>query len=247
MLGHIKNVAVFCGSRFGNLPVFREEAEALGTGLAESGLGLVYGSGGAGLMGAVSGAARAAGGKVIGINVSMFNEVQAGTPEGVEEITTETMLERKGRLMAQSHAYLHIGGGIGTIDEAGDVMAENDLTYLQDASGIVKPVIFVNTKVPNPNGGAPIGYYDPFLQQLELSLAMGFTNANTARYYTQVDTAQQAIELLKRLNDYGPISNAHTNTQRVLRDLAQDVKAELPAPVLQILSSPGGFLSRFDA
>ena len=45
---HISSASVFCGSRPGTLPVFAEEAEALGRLMAEQDLQLVYGSGGAG-------------------------------------------------------------------------------------------------------------------------------------------------------------------------------------------------------
>ena len=63
----IRSVAVFCGSRFGHDPIHTEAAAALGRGLAEAGIRLVYGGGGVGLMGIVADAALAAGGEVLGV------------------------------------------------------------------------------------------------------------------------------------------------------------------------------------
>ena len=63
----MKRVAVFCGAaspadgRYGAL------AAAVGTDLARRGIGVVYGGGRLGLMGAVADAALAAGGEVIGV------------------------------------------------------------------------------------------------------------------------------------------------------------------------------------
>ena len=47
---HIHSVAVFCGSRSGNDPAYRTAAQALGQGLAEAAIRLVYGGGRIGLI-----------------------------------------------------------------------------------------------------------------------------------------------------------------------------------------------------
>ena len=48
----MRRVCVFCGSSPGSNPAYLREAKALGTLLAERGLGLVYGGGSVGLMSA---------------------------------------------------------------------------------------------------------------------------------------------------------------------------------------------------
>src|SRR5687767_10113049 len=63
----MKRVCVYCGSSFGNDPRFREAAEGFARGLAGRGVGVVYGGGNVGLMGAVADAAMDAGGEVIGV------------------------------------------------------------------------------------------------------------------------------------------------------------------------------------
>ena len=60
------NITVYCGSNFGNTPVYREMAEKFGTWIGENGHTLVYGASGNGLMGSVSDNVLKAGGKVYG-------------------------------------------------------------------------------------------------------------------------------------------------------------------------------------
>ncbi len=64
------NITVYCGSNFGDDPRFEEAARALGAWIARAGHTLVYGGSSVGLMGAVSRAALAAGGRVEGVDRS---------------------------------------------------------------------------------------------------------------------------------------------------------------------------------
>ena len=63
----MKRLAVYCGSATPADPVYLETARAVGRELATRGIGVVYGGGRLGLMGAVADAALAAGGEVIGV------------------------------------------------------------------------------------------------------------------------------------------------------------------------------------
>src|SRR5690606_7580752 len=63
----MKNLCVYCGSNTGSKPIYQEQAIALGTRLAKDGIGLVYGGGNIGLMGAVADAVMQAGGQVTGV------------------------------------------------------------------------------------------------------------------------------------------------------------------------------------
>jgi uncharacterized protein (TIGR00730 family) len=60
-------VCVYCGSNFGNDSAFSAAADSVGHELAAQGLGLVYGGGSVGLMGAVADAVLEGGGEVIGV------------------------------------------------------------------------------------------------------------------------------------------------------------------------------------
>ena len=55
------NLAVYCGARSGNDPLFTTRAQELGTLCAQNNIGVVYGGGRTGLMGTVAGATLDAG------------------------------------------------------------------------------------------------------------------------------------------------------------------------------------------
>ena len=63
----MKRIAVYCGSATPADPVYIECARMVGRTLAERGIGVVYGGGKLGLMGAVADSCLAAGGEVIGV------------------------------------------------------------------------------------------------------------------------------------------------------------------------------------
>src|SRR3546814_6520153 len=63
----MKRLAVYCGSATPADPIYIETARHVGRTLAERGIGVVYGGGRLGLMGAVADSALEAGGEVIGI------------------------------------------------------------------------------------------------------------------------------------------------------------------------------------
>ena len=68
----IKAVTVYCSSSSKVPRVYFEAADALGRAIAQEGWKLVYGGNACGLMAALADAARAAGGKVIGITPQTF-------------------------------------------------------------------------------------------------------------------------------------------------------------------------------
>ena len=95
-----RRIAVYCGSAFGNNPVFRAEAVNLGTAIAQAGIGLVYGGACRGLMGALADAALAAGGEVIGVlpDALKGREIAHNGLTSLELVST--MHERKARIHA---------------------------------------------------------------------------------------------------------------------------------------------------
>ena len=212
MQGHIKKVVVFCGSRPGEIPGYMEQASRLGRLLAENGYEVIYGSGEAGLMGAVANGASSAGGIVHGINVHMFNNVQGGAPKGVQEKSFATMLERKAEMLIEADASITLPGGIGSLDELGDATVQNDVMIHHKENGIVEPAIIVNMK---DSKGMP--FYKGQLEQYKTCLQQGFTNAHIGRYYQPVNDVDIAVELLNALNEQGPVPIAEMQG-RLLKD-----------------------------
>ena len=87
----------------------------VGRGLAERGIGLVYGGGGFGLMGEVSQGALDAGGEVLGVIPRSMMEREWGRDDITELHVVETMHERKAMMAEFADAFLCLPGGLGTL------------------------------------------------------------------------------------------------------------------------------------
>lgn len=123
----ISSVCVFCGSRFGADPAFAAAAAALGRGLAQHGLHLVYGGGRIGLMGAVADAALDAGGAVTGIIPEFLRTREIAHGNVGELVVTPNMHDRKRRMFELSDAFVVMPGGLGTMDEFFEILTWRQL------------------------------------------------------------------------------------------------------------------------
>jgi uncharacterized protein (TIGR00730 family) len=113
----IRRICVFCGSHPGASPVYAETARTLGETLARRGLGLVFGGGKVGLMGAVADGALAAGGEAIGV-IPHALVVREVAHQGLTELrVVDSMHERKALMAELSDGFLVLPGGIGTMEE----------------------------------------------------------------------------------------------------------------------------------
>jgi uncharacterized protein (TIGR00730 family) len=130
-----KCVAVFCSAADGRDPVYRAVAQELGRALAAHGLGLVYGGGKAGLMGAVADAALAGGGHVVGVIPHVLVDLEVAHDKVTELHVTETMHIRKAMMAERADAFLILPGGYGTLEEMFEVLAWQTLK-LRHAAGL---------------------------------------------------------------------------------------------------------------
>lgn len=143
----MKRLAVYCGSATPADPVYIESARAVGRLFAARGIGLVYGGGRLGLMGAVADACLEAGGHVAGVIPTALVEAEAAH-RGLSELhVVETMHQRKQAFTDLSDGFVTIPGGTGTMDELWEAMSWAQLGYH------AKPVGLLNVA----------GYYDGLL------------------------------------------------------------------------------------
>ncbi|MBV8582189.1 MAG: TIGR00730 family Rossman fold protein [Candidatus Eremiobacteraeota bacterium] len=157
-------VCVYCGSSAGNDPRFAALARRFGTALARAGIGIVYGGGRVGLMGALADAALEAGGEVIGV-IPRFLEEREIAHDGVDLRVVASMHERKQLMSELSDAFVALPGGFGTFEEFFEIVTWVQLR-LVDA-----PCILANVD----------GYYDPLLALIDGASANGFiSDANRA-------------------------------------------------------------------
>lgn len=113
----ISCVTVFTGSSDGNDPAFRTAATAVATALATAGMGIVYGGGDVGLMGAVATAGREAGGDVVGVLPEALVDKEMAHPNLTRLEVVADMHDRKQRMAELSDAFVMLPGGVGTLEE----------------------------------------------------------------------------------------------------------------------------------
>ncbi|MBW4082496.1 TIGR00730 family Rossman fold protein [Paenibacillus sp. S150] len=133
----MKSIAVFCGSRDGASPVYRESAHALGVTLAERGITLIYGGATVGLMGEVADAALAAGGKVIGVIPHFLKSREIEHKLLTELIVVDSMHERKLKMSELAEGFIALPGGPGTMEEYFEIFTWAQLGLHQKPCGIL--------------------------------------------------------------------------------------------------------------
>jgi hypothetical protein len=116
-MGQIRKVCVYCGSSAGTDPAYVAAATRLGEVLADAGIGLVYGGGSAGLMGALAQAMQARGGEIVGVIPEFLAEKEHLFRGASEIVVTRGMHDRKQTMFERSDAFVALPGGIGTLEE----------------------------------------------------------------------------------------------------------------------------------
>ena len=154
----ITSVCVYCGSRTGKDAAWLAAASALGSGLAERGMTLVFGGGRVGLMGAAADAALAVGGKVIGIIPESLETREVGHANVSELHVVKNMHERKMMMAKKSDAFVVLPGGLGTLDEMFEIVTWRQLGFHD------KPVIVADIN----------GYWQPLRSLLDSLVDKGF-------------------------------------------------------------------------
>jgi uncharacterized protein (TIGR00730 family) len=113
----IRNICVYCGSSPGSDPIYLEAARALGGELAAAKIGLVYGGGGTGLMGALAHSVLDHGGFVTGIIPEFLTEREAMFEAAQNLFVVPDMHTRKRLMFEKADAFVALPGGIGTLEE----------------------------------------------------------------------------------------------------------------------------------
>ena len=176
----IKTVCVYCGSGPGTNPHFVEAAQAFGKALAESGVGLVYGGGSIGLMGAVAASTLEHGGRVTGIIPDFLVKREHAMAGAQEMIVTHDMHERKRLMFERSDAFVALPGGIGTLEELVE-----QLTW-QQLGRHSKPILLANID----------GFWEPLMDLLAHMRATAFIRPTLS---VDVLMAERVEDILPKL------------------------------------------------
>ncbi|OYY63798.1 LOG family protein [Sphingomonas sp. 28-62-11] len=162
----MKRLAVYCGSATPSDPVYIESARAVGRGLAERGIGVVYGGGRLGLMGAIADSALAAGGEVIGIIPQALVDAEVAH-RGLSELhVCRTMHERKQAFTDLSDGFVTLPGGTGTMDELWEALSWAQLGYHAKPVGVLNVAGFYDGLVAFAAKMGEVGFIRPQHQGL---------------------------------------------------------------------------------
>jgi uncharacterized protein (TIGR00730 family) len=178
----VQRIAVYLGSSPGPYATL---AADVGRRIAERGLGIVYGGGRRGMMGALADAALAAGGEVVGVIPQAMVEREVAHEGATELVVVSTMHERKEQMSARADAFLTLPGGTGTLDEFVEALSWTQLGLHAKPSGLLNVD----------------GYYDGLVAYFERAARDGYLPEDFDRLLLVDDDVDR---LLDRFDGWAP-------------------------------------------
>ncbi|WP_128893362.1 TIGR00730 family Rossman fold protein [Erythrobacter sp. HKB08] len=185
----MKRIAVYCGSATPEDQRYIELAHEVGRTLALREIGVVYGGGRLGLMGAVASGALEAGGEVIGFIPEALANSEVANHDCTELHTVTGMHERKQKFTDYSDGFITIPGGVGTMDELWEAMSWAQLGYHQ------KPVGLLNA----------FGFYDHLIAFNEKMAEVGFVRPAHQNILIHSDTMGDLLDKMLAYEPHTPI------------------------------------------
>ena len=176
----INSLAVFCGSKNGNNPVYTEHAKELGKLLAKNNITLIYGGGSTGMMGAVADATMENNGKVVGIITKKLVDWEH-QHKGITDLSiVDDMHIRKQRMYDLCDAAVILPGGVGTLDEFFEMVTWNQLS-IHD-----KKIYIINSD----------NFFDFLLKHIQQMEKQGFLYESVLERITVLDEPEQLLQYL---------------------------------------------------
>ena len=181
----IRTIAIFCGSRKGNNPIYTQHALEVGRLLAAKQCKIVYGGGSIGLMGLVADEAMRGGGWVTGIIPKLLVEWEVEHRAISELIVCNDMHQRKLMIYSKADAALILPGGFGTLDELFEILTWNQLT-LHD-----KEIFILNSA----------GFYNALIEHINKMHAEGFLDESNLKKIHLINTPLALLPLLDEIQE----------------------------------------------
>ena len=185
----MKRLAVYCGSALPADPVYVESARQVGRTLAGRGIGVVYGGGRRGLMGAVADAALEAGGEVIGVIPEALVHAEVAHQGCTELHVVQTMHQRKALFTDLSDGFITLPGGVGTMDELWEAISWAQLGYH------AKPVGLLNVS----------SFYDQLIAFNRHMIDTGFIRLQHADILVHADSIEALLDKMAAYKAHEPI------------------------------------------
>lgn len=175
-----KTLCVYCSSSDRLDPKYFAAAEEFGRTMVARGWGLVYGGGKTGLMGAVARAAKARGGRVVGVIPEFMKARELAFEEADELIGVITLRERKMLMETRADAFVALPGGWGTVEEMMEILTLRQLDVLR------KPCVFLNQD----------GFYDGLLAFFDKMVRERFSKSSNRDLFSSAASVEEVFAQL---------------------------------------------------
>lgn len=179
----MKKICVFGGSSPGNDPAFKDQAQRIGAMAAARGLGIVFGGGRIGMMGAVSDAAFEGQGYVHGVIPEFLQTLEIASSSVSRLTVTQTMHERKTIMYAESDAFIALPGGFGTMEEILEIITWRQLK-MHD-----KPIMLFN----------PDGFWDSLITMFHHASEQGFLRPQHLNLLDTIESLDDIADFLDQV------------------------------------------------
>lgn len=176
----MKKIAVFCGSRSGSNPLLENATKGLAQAFLDHNICLVYGGAQVGLMGTLANRILEGGGKAIGAIPQFLMQKEIAHPSLTEMHVTQSMHERKAKMVEISDGFIAMPGGFGTLDELCEVITWKQIGLHQ------KPVGLLNVD----------GFFDGLKMQIERSVKDGLVSEKDSKLLTVLQEPQALVQKL---------------------------------------------------
>jgi uncharacterized protein (TIGR00730 family) len=177
----IERVLVYCASSRQAHERYRDVARRLGAHLASAGVGIVYGGGAVGSMGALADGALSAGGTVVGVLPEFMKSLEWGHPGVSDMRVVATMHARKALMLELADAVVALPGGCGTFEELLEAITWKRLGLFAG------PIAVVNQD----------GFYEPLLTLLDRAVDERFMDERHRSMWVSVDEPGAALAALQ--------------------------------------------------
>ncbi|HTC14431.1 MAG TPA: TIGR00730 family Rossman fold protein [Steroidobacteraceae bacterium] len=168
-------VCVYCASSRSSHPDYRQAAHRLGEVLAGAGIGIVYGGGAVGSMGALADGALGAGGRVVGVLPRFMADLEWGHAGLTELQLVEDLRTRKHLMLTLSSAAIALPGGSGTLEELLEAIT------LKRLGLYLNPIVLVNTR----------GFFQPLQELLTHAVDEHFMDRRHLLMWQMVATPEE--------------------------------------------------------
>jgi len=184
----VKRVCVYCGSGKGDCSDYTDFARILGKTLADEAIGVVYGGGKTGMMGALAQAVLQSGGQVIGVIPQDLFDRGLGLIEATELRVVGSMHERKALMADLADAFIAMPGGLGTVEEFFEILTWSQLGLHNKPCGLLNVA----------------GYFDHLTRLIDHMVEQGFADPTDRSRFVVDASPETLLGKLRSLKVPGP-------------------------------------------